>query len=641
MWTATWATALPLVVVLVIGTLVSTAAADLEARYDEISGRLLISSDKYGYSEDIAYVEIDGDQGPPEPCTDMVPDEDCFQLRSSQTTIRSSTKVAGPCINLTVSSPGPGSARIISCHSHQGSYMYGGLEQYNQLWPIEENVYSNYPYVTKQQDNVGIAERYWLFSDGRYLHVSPNVPLFIDQHTNESGDALCLIAENQAPYPVDRTGIVFQMLTCGFDDARQAHEDAVERLLGKPTGIPHERMTTHPIWSTWARYKRDIDDSTVRELASEILANGFNNSQIEIDDLWETCYGSLTFNTTKFPDVRSLVDDLHDLGFRVTLWIHPFINLDCEPYHSEALANGYFVTNTDGSPNSTWWNGDGSVVDFTNPEAAAWWAGRLSALLAETGIDSFKFDAGETSWLPQLPDIQPIDLNPIQFSADYLQTVSQFGPMIEVRTGERTQNLPVYIRMIDKDTKWTFDNGLATLVTTLLQMNMVGYVLVLPDMVGGNGYGSDVLTKELFIRWLQANVFMPAIQFSYVPWDFDEETVEISRDLAELHARYAPRIVELMEAAVENGTLVNPPIWWIAANDTTAQGINSEYLLGEDILVAPVLEEGAVSRDIYLPSGNWTDEVDPEHPIIEGPIWLTNYPAPLNVLPYFTRVTEE
>ena len=76
--------------------------------------------------------------------------------------------------------------------------------------------------------------------------------------------------------------------------------------------------------------------------------------------------------------------------------------------------------------------------------------------------------------------------------------------------------------MVDKDTYWGFNNGLATLVTTLLQMNMNGYTLVLPDMIGGNGY-NDKPSKELFVRWLQANVFMPTLQYSFVPWDHDDE----------------------------------------------------------------------------------------------------------------------
>jgi len=76
--------------------------------------------------------------------------------------------------------------------------------------------------------------------------------------------------------------------------------------------------------------------------------------------------------------------------------------------------------------------------------------------------------------------------------------------------------------MSDKSSTWSIENGLKAVVTTLLAMNMVGYSFVMPDMVGGNGY-VDLPNKELFIRWLQANTFMPTMQFSYVPWDFDRE----------------------------------------------------------------------------------------------------------------------
>lgn len=86
----------------------------------------------------------------------------------------------------------------------------------------------------------------------------------------------------------------------------------------------------------------------------------------------------------------------------------------------------------------------------------------------------------------------------------------------------RTQDLPVFIRMVDKDTYWGFNNGLQTMIPTLLAMNLNGYTLVLPDMIGGNGY-NEKPSKELFVRWLQVNVFMPTLQYSFVPWDHDDE----------------------------------------------------------------------------------------------------------------------
>lgn len=116
-----------------------------------------------------------------------------------------------------------------------------------------------------------------------------------------------------------------------------------------------------------------------------------------------------------------------------------------------------------------------------------------------------------------------IDDQPEAYTAEYVRAMARFGEMVEVRVGHLTQNVPIFVRMIDKDSKWGFENGLATVLTTLFQMNLNGYTLVLPDMVGGNAYNSDKLTKELMIRWTQANTFMPSIQFSITPWDFDNE----------------------------------------------------------------------------------------------------------------------
>lgn len=155
-----------------------------------------------------------------------------------------------------------------------------------------------------------------------------------------------------------------------------------------------------------------------------------------------------------------------------------------------------------------------------------------------------------------------------------MTTVSKFGPLVEVRSGQGTQNLPIFVRMLDKDSEWNFNNGLPTLITTLLQLNMVGYPFVLPDMIGGNGYNNRAPSKELFIRWLQANVFMPSLQYSYVPWDYDNETIEISRNFTKLHADYTSVIINQFKLAVKTGQPVNAPIWWIDPEDVVAHQIN-------------------------------------------------------------------
>ena len=156
-------------------------------------------------------------------------------------------------------------------------------------------------------------------------------------------------------------------------------------------------------------------------------------------------------------------------------------------------------------------------------------------------------------------------------------------------------------------------------------------------MIGGNGYGGAP-SRELYIRWLQVNVFMPSMQISYVPWLYDKEVVEHSLSMTRLHAQHADLIISLAREALHSGAPINRPIWWLAPTDQTALAVDDEFLLGDDILVAPVLSEGQLSRDIYLPEGQWSDGNSPQSEHITGPAWIFQYEAPLFKLPYFTRI---
>lgn len=430
--------------------------------------------------------------------------------------------------------------------------------------------------MTKEADNCAIAERYWLNSNGIFYYVSESTPLFINQTARE----MCFVSKVSLPYNSGATPFTYEYHIGYSSDARMAHMAAVNKFLGKPSGVPDQDMAERPIWSTWAKYKAAINETVVQEFADAIVANNFKNSQLEIDDLWETCYGSLTFDTTKFTNIKATVDTLKSKGFRVTLWIHPFVNKDCQPTYADALAAGYFVKDRYGSTDTQWWNsqtGQAAYVDFTNPTAAKWFYDRLAQLLVDTGIDSYKFDAGESSWAPSdsIFSAATAVQHPLIITQDYIATVSQFGPIVEVRSGFKDQDKAIYMRMIDKDSEWSWNNGLPTLVTTLMQLNMNGYPFVLPDMIGGNGYNNHPPDAEMLIRWLQATVFMPSLQFSYLPWDYGNTTVTtLCRTLTELHETYGSLIQERFNLAVSNGDPVNPPIWWVDPSDTVAQTID-------------------------------------------------------------------
>lgn len=210
--------------------------------------------------------------------------------------------------------------------------------QIDQVYPIQ-NARQNYTaYVSKEQDNGAIVERYWLNSAGEYIYVHPQVPLFVDYGLIRPNH-ICFGAQIAAPYSSRRNHTELSYDIWFLPDVKQAHQHAVANYLGKPSGLPDFRMVEHPIWSTWAQYSTNITEERVLEFARQIRANGFNDSQLEIDDLWETCYGSLEVDTNKFPNLTNLVQEVKALGYRVTIWIHPFINSNCEPWYSEALNN--------------------------------------------------------------------------------------------------------------------------------------------------------------------------------------------------------------------------------------------------------------------------------------------------------------
>uniref|UniRef100_A0A2A4JLH7 Glycoside hydrolase family 31 N-terminal domain-containing protein n=1 Tax=Heliothis virescens TaxID=7102 RepID=A0A2A4JLH7_HELVI len=536
--------------------------------------------------------------------------------------------------------------RLEDCIDFGAKHWYGGPMQVEQVYPIETATQVYRPSYITEDDNGAIMERYWLNSAGEYIVVHEKVPLFVD-YRNILSNHICFGAQLAAPYTSNRPRNILAYDIWFLPNVKEAHKHAIAHYLGKPSATPDYRMVQHPIWSTWAQYSREINETKLLDFAQQIIDNGFSNSQFEIDDQWETCYGTLEVNEEKFPDFKQTIQDIKALGYRVTIWAHPFINKNCDPLYSSSLDKRYFVIDEAYETDTSWWNNNGSIagyIDFTNPKAGNWYYDRLKEVLDTYDIDSVKFDAGESSFAPEI-SIQTgdIELQPHHLVQEYAKVCARFGNMVEVRAGFRTQNLPIYVRMVDRDSIWGLNNGLSTIITTTFQMNLNGYPFVLPDMIGGNGYNldheqADLPTKELFIRWVQANTFLPVMQYSFAPWNFDEETVAISKKYTDLHAQYADVIFHAMETAVADGTPVNAPLWWIAPTDGEAFHIWDEYLLGESILVAPVLTEGATSRDIYLPDGIWYEEGDRER-VVEGPTWLRSYPAPLDVLPYFVRDT--
>lgn len=191
-------------------------------------------------------------------------------------------------------------------------------------------------------------------------------------------------------------------------------------------------------------------------------------------------------------------------------------------------------------------------------------------------------------------------------------------------------------RQWDKWSTWGLDNGLYSVLTGIVSLGLSGYPFILPDMIGGNAYGEQP-DAELMIRWTQLNTLLPTMQFSLAPWDYSAESNALCRRYAQLHLEFAARILELAREAARTGAPIIRPVWWLAPNDERALTCDDQFLLGSDVLAAPVVQPGQRSRAIYLPPGQWRDHWTGA--LYDGETVLQNFPAPLETLPIFVKMS--
>jgi len=410
--------------------------------------------------------------------------------------------------------------------------------------------------------------------------------------------------------------------------------DRINSTIGLAKSVPPADYFRDPIYTTWVEHKVPVSQQKVLEYARAIRTSKLPAGLIEIDDKWEGHYGDMDFDESKFSNPKAMTAELHRMGFKVTLWVHPFVNIDSKTYNDPKLRPLLMADSTGGPGLIKWWNGPAAAVwDFTNPKAAEEFRGRLRKLQA-LGFDGFKFDGGDVHLVPRdLRAFKPIYA--AEYPDVYNREAAAHFPLEETRVGVLSQPLGVVQRLQDKESIWGKENGLAAIVPESITVSMRGFFYVMPDMIGGNQYGNDHIDKELIIRWAQASALMPLMQFSYGPWHFDEETVRLCREASELHVKFAPYIVQLAQAALKTGEPILRPIWYNYPDEREALAVTDEFMVGKDVLVAPVMEKGASSRAIYVPPGDWIDYKSKS--AIAGDQWLRNYKAPLDTLPVFVR----
>jgi alpha-glucosidase (family GH31 glycosyl hydrolase) len=361
--------------------------------------------------------------------------------------------------------------------------------------------------------------------------------------------------------------------------------------------------------------------------------------------------------------LRDLIERLHRRGIKAMLYFRSFvgrdeIGTDDPEAYQEAVANGYVATNAGGSPYVFFSNfsAAGAQIDFTDPGARRWWRGRIREAL-ELGADGFMQDFGEQV----MADMHFSNGETGETMHNKIPLLYHRLTMSEVRRFERAhpkREVFFYTRSGysgspgsaafefanfpgDETTDWSRSAGLASLAPDMLSRAIGGAWGFTTDIGGFFDVGPyQPTSKELFIRWAEWAALSPFFRLHgsvgagvHTPWSYDVETVRIYRRLVALHLSARPLIERLWRRGLESGIPPTRPLWLMYPADPAAAAQDQEWMLGPDVLVAPVVTEGATEREVYFPRGCWRA---PGGGRFEGPLSAT-VAAPLDELPYFTR----
>ncbi len=395
-------------------------------------------------------------------------------------------------------------------------------------------------------------------------------------------------------------------------------------LTGRPPQVP---AWSYGLWLTTS-FTTSYDEATVTSFVDGMAERGIPLSVFHFDCFWmrEFHWCDFVWDPATFPDPPGMLARLHERGLRVCVWINPYIAQRSELF-DEGRRLGYLVRRPDGS---VWqwdlWQAGMGLVDFTNPDATAWFQAKLATLL-DMGVDCFKTDFGE-----RIPtDVAWFDgSDPAGMHNYYTQLYNEaVFEVLRERRGEGEavlfarsataggQQFPVHWGG-DCDSSW---ESMAETLRGGLSLAYSGFGYWSHDIGGFEGT-PDV---GVFKRWLTFGLLSSHSRLhgsgSYrVPWAFDDEAVEITRRFTRLKARLMPYLLEQARAVTAEGWPLLRPMLLEFPDDPAVEHLDRQYLLGSSLLVAPVFNAEGTVR-FYVPAGPWTNLLTGER--LVGPRWVT------------------
>jgi alpha-glucosidase len=416
------------------------------------------------------------------------------------------------------------------------------------------------------------------------------------------------------------------------------------------------RMPLPPRWalgyqqSHWSYGSAD----EVRRVAGEFRSRRIPCDALYLDIDYMRGYRVFTLDPERFPDPGRLVADLRTLGLRTVTSIDPGVKADPDdPVCADGLRRDVFCKLPDGKPYvGPVWPGDCCFPDFPNGAARAWWGEQYRQLL-DLGIAGFWNDMNEPAVFfgSTFPDA-------VQHNADNGQTDHRalhnvYGQcmlravadaMARYRPDERILLISraAYAGIQRYSMTWTGDNRstweqLRLSIPLILNMGLSGQAFTGPDVAG---FGGDT-TGELLARWTQMGAFLPFFRNHTAlgtapqePYAFGEPYESICRRYIELRYQLLPYLYTAFWQAAETGLPIARPLTLAFPADRRVASLDDQFLCGDALMVAPVLEQGAKSRGVYLPAGVWYDFWTGAR--LSGPVDIPVH-APLDGLPLYVR----
>lgn len=405
------------------------------------------------------------------------------------------------------------------------------------------------------------------------------------------------------------------------------------------TGRPH----VPPTWSfgLWMSRMSYREQSEIEGIASRLRDERIPIDVIHVDTDWFATewVNDLEFSPERFPDPRGMLERLREKGMRLTLWQIPYISVHSR-FFEVFERNGWFARQADGSPRLIdGFFGPAGVIDFTNPDAARWYVDKLEPLF-DMGVAAIKTDFGEGAPVDALyhagDGLDVHNLYPLEYNkAVFDKTLAYTGePIIWGRSAYAgSQRYSVYWGG-DPAARW---QDLGQLLSGGLGLGLCGFPYWSQDIGGFAGTPSP----ELYIRWAEFGMFMTHPRahgpIAREPWVFGDEAVDVFRYYAALRYQLLPYVVSESWQLAPQGQPLMRPMLLDNQDDPSTWHISDQFMFGRELLVAPVVQEDATNRRVYLPRGNWIHwdhRSGGAHATYRGPGWVT-VDAPLDDLPMF------